>query len=496
MTQRVRKTISINESLLFEQVPGNRSTCDFPPLDVPSGEMADYVPRELLRDDIPGFPELNEVEVVRHFTRLSTHNYHVDLGLYPLGSCTMKYNPKINEKLARIPAFAQAHPLQLHENTQGCLKVLQKLADLLVKITGMDGVTLQPLAGAHGELTGMMLIRAALTARGNPRKKVLIPDSAHGTNPASAVLCGYTTVTLKSNASGCIDLDELRRHLDPDVACLMMTVPNTLGVFEENIQEVARLVHANGSFLYMDGANFNAFIGVARPGDLGVDVMHLNLHKTFSTPHGGGGPGAGPVVVVKELVPFLPMPVVSTKTDGSLFLDYNRPQSIGRVAAFYGNFGILLRALAYILREGSDGLRQVAENAVLNANYIRHHLSRDFHLEYRQPTLHEVVFDDKNQADAGVHTMDMAKRLLDLGFHPPTVYSSWPVPGTMMVEPTESESRAELDAFIDTMRQIAQEARESPKLLQDAPQDIRSTRFDEALAARKPVLIWKETGQA
>ncbi|HNR38815.1 MAG TPA: aminomethyl-transferring glycine dehydrogenase subunit GcvPB [Acidobacteriota bacterium] len=496
MTQRVRKTISINESLLFEQVPGNRSTCDFPPLDVPSGEMADYVPRELLRDDIPGFPELNEVEVVRHYTRLSTHNYHVDLGLYPLGSCTMKYNPKINEKLARIPAFAQAHPLQLHENTQGCLKVLQKLADLLVKITGMDGVTLQPLAGAHGELTGMMLIRAALTARGNPRKKVLIPDSAHGTNPASAVLCGYTTVTLKSNASGCIDLDELRRHLDADVACLMMTVPNTLGVFEANIQEVARLVHANGSFLYMDGANFNAFIGVARPGDMGVDVMHLNLHKTFSTPHGGGGPGAGPVVVVKELVPFLPVPVVSAKTDGSLFLDYNRPQSIGRVAAFYGNFGILLRALAYILREGADGLRQVAENAVLNANYIRHHLSRDFHLEYQQPTLHEVVFDDKNQADAGVHTMDMAKRLLDLGFHPPTVYFPLIVPGAIMIEPTESESKAELDAFIDTMRQIAQEARESPKLLQEAPQDIRSTRFDEALAARKPVLIWKETGQA
>lgn len=496
MTQRVRKTISINESLLFEQVPGNRSTCDFPPLDVPSGEMADYVPRELLRDDISGFPELNEVEVVRHYTRLSTHNYHVDLGLYPLGSCTMKYNPKINEKLARIPAFAQAHPLQLHENTQGCLKVLQKLADLLVKITGMDGVTLQPLAGAHGELTGMMLIRAALTARGNPRKKVLIPDSAHGTNPASAVLCGYTTVTLKSNASGCIDLDELRRHLDADVACVMMTVPNTLGVFEANIQEVARLVHANGSFLYMDGANFNAFIGVARPGDMGVDVMHLNLHKTFSTPHGGGGPGAGPVVVVKEMVPFLPVPVVSAKTDGSLFLDYNRPQSIGRVAAFYGNFGILLRALAYILREGADGLRQVAENAVLNANYIRHHLSRDFHLEYQQPTLHEVVFDDKNQADAGVHTMDMAKRLLDLGFHPPTVYFPLIVPGAIMIEPTESESKAELDAFIDTMRQIAQEARESPKLLQEAPQDIRSTRFDEALAARKPVLIWKETGQA
>ncbi len=496
MTQRVRNTISIDEKLLFEQAPGNRSSCDFPPLDVPSGEMTDYLPAALLRDDIPGFPELNEVEVVRHYTRLSTYNYNVDLGLYPLGSCTMKYNPKINEKLARIPAFVQAHPLQLHENTQGCLKVLQKLADLLVKITGMDGVTLQPLAGAHGELTGMMLIRAALTARGNPRRKVLIPDSAHGTNPASAVLCGYTTVTLKSDASGCIDLDELRRHLDPDVACLMMTVPNTLGVFEKNIQEVARLVHANGSFLYMDGANFNAFIGVARPGDMGVDVMHLNLHKTFSTPHGGGGPGAGPVVVVKELVPFLPVPVVATRPDGNLFLDYNRPQSIGRVAAFYGNFGVLLRALAYILREGSDGLRQVAENAVLNANYIRHHLSRDFHLEYQQPTLHEVVFDDKNQAEAGVHTMDMAKRLLDLGFHPPTVYFPLIVPNAIMIEPTESESKAELDAFIDTMRQIAREAREAPKLLQDAPQDIRNTRFDETLAARKPVLTWKGTGPA
>ncbi len=492
MSERIRKTISINEPLLFEKTAGNRTSFQLPPLDVP----VQPIPAELLRDDIPNFPELNEVEVVRHFTRLSTYNYHIDLGLYPLGSCTMKYNPKINERMARLPAFAQAHPLQLHENTQGCLRLMRELQELLLGITGMAGVTLQPMAGAHGELTGMMLIRAALARRGNPRKKVLIPDSAHGTNPASAVLCGYTTVTLKSNEKGCIDLAELKSHLDPDVACLMLTNPNTLGVFEENIREIAGLVHANGSFLYMDGANFNAFVGVARPSDMGVDVMHLNLHKTFATPHGGGGPGAGPIVVVKELVPLLPVPVVDAHADGSLYLNYNRPESIGRVAGFYGNFAVLVRALTYILRTGSDGLRAVAENAVLNANYLRHHLQDLFHLQYDQPSYHEVVFDDQKQGEKGVHTMDIAKRLLDYGFHPPTVYFPLIVPGAIMIEPTESEPKEELDAFVATLKKIVEEAQAEPARLHEAPTEIRNSRFDETLAARKPVLTWQPPAQA
>jgi len=490
MKERIRPPISLNEPLLFEKAPGQRTGFELPPLRVPAKPIEELLPREMIRRDIPDFPELSEMEVVRHYTRLSTYNYHVDLGLYPLGSCTMKYNPKINEKVARIPAFTQAHPLQLHENTQGCLRMLRLLEELLLKITGLDGITLQPLAGAHGELTGMMLIHAALSNRGNPRRKVLIPDSAHGTNPASAAICGYETVTLKSNAKGCIDLDELRRHLDADTACLMLTNPNTLGVFEENILEIARLVHEAGAFLYMDGANFNAFVGVARPGDMGVDVMHLNLHKTFSTPHGGGGPGAGPVVVGRELVPFLPAPVIGVRGTGELFLDYQRPQSIGKVAGFYGNFGILMRALAYILREGADGLREVAENAVLNANYIRHQLSEDFHLEYTQPTLHEVVFDDRKQSETGVHTMDIAKSLLDQGFHPPTVYFPLIVPGAIMIEPTETEPREELDDFIATMKQLARQSAEAPATLQAAPSSIRNSRFDETTAARKPVLRW------
>lgn len=494
MSTRVRQTISLDEPLLFEKAQGTRTSLQLPALDVPAVLPSDVLPG-LVRNDLDGFPELSELEVVRHYTRLSTYNFHVDLGLYPLGSCTMKYNPKINEKVARESAFLAAHPLQLHENTQGCLRLMRELERDLLAITGLDAVTLQPSAGAHGELTGMMLIRAALENRGNARRKVLIPDSAHGTNPASAALCGYEAVTIKSNERGCIDLEELRKNLDGEVACLMVTNPNTIGVFEENIREVSRLLHENGSFLYMDGANFNAFIGVARPGDMGIDVMHMNLHKTFSTPHGGGGPGSGPVAVVKELEPFLPVPVVAEKHDGTLYLEYNRPQTIGKVSAFYCNFGILVRALAYIKRLGADGLREVAEYAVLNANYIRHKLSDVFHLEYDQPTLHEVVFDDKRQQEKGVSTMDMAKRLLDLGFHPPTVYFPLIVHGALMIEPTETEPKEELDAFVAAMRQIAREAEESPETLHQTPRNIRHTRFDETAAARKPLLTWKQLCQ-
>ncbi|MBN2433114.1 MAG: aminomethyl-transferring glycine dehydrogenase subunit GcvPB [Acidobacteria bacterium] len=496
MTNRVRRHISIDEKLLFDQATGNRSSFELAPLDVDYPGADRLLPRELVREDVPHFPELNEVEVNRHFTRLSTYNYFIDLGLYPLGSCTMKYNPKINEKMARIPSFAEAHPLQLHENTQGCLRLMKHLEEMLLAVTGMAGATLQPLAGAHGEMTGMMLIRAALEARGNPRRTVLIPDSAHGTNPASAVLCGYDAITLKSNSKGCIDLAELREKLDENVACLMLTNPNTLGVFEENILEISRLVHENGSLIYMDGANFNAFMGIARPGEMGIDVMHLNLHKTFSTPHGGGGPGAGPVVVGEELLPFLPVPVIYEKADGELTLDYDRPASIGKVAGFYGNFGVLVRALTYMMRLGRDGIKAVAEHAVLNANYLRHHLQDVYHLEYGQPTMHEVVFDDRYQEEFGVSTMDIAKRLLEYGFHPPTVYFPLIVHGAMMIEPTETETKEELDAFIETMKQIAAEARANPAVFRQAPQALRTARLDETGAARTPILTWQQARES
>jgi len=487
--KKVRRHISQSEGLIFEQsAPGKRGI-ELPPLDVPAVDAAKELGAGFVREEIEGFPEVSEIEVIRHFTRLSTWNYAIDLGMYPLGSCTMKYNPRVNEFVARLEGLATEHPHQPAELAQGCLRILNDLQKCLLEITGMDAATLQPVAGAQGELAGLLLIRAHLESQGNPRKTVLIPDSAHGTNPASVVIAGYEVQNIKSNDRGQVDTDNLREFVTEDVAALMLTNPNTLGVFEERIAEIAEILHRRGALLYMDGANMNALAGVARPGDFGVDVMHLNLHKTFSTPHGGGGPGAGPVVVKKTLEPYLPIPVVVEK-EGKFALDFNRPKSIGRVRAYVGNFGVLLRALAYTLAYG-PGIRQATEDAVLNANYIRRGLEGTFDLPYNLPSMHEVVFSDARQKKRGVGTMDIAKRLIDYGFHPYTTAFPLIVHGALMIEPTESESKQECDLFIDAMRSIAEEAAENPELVKTAPHSTRIGRLDEVSAARKPVLRWK-----
>jgi glycine dehydrogenase subunit 2 len=484
--------VTQNEGLLFEISRPGRVGYSLPELDVPALPEAELIDPRLLRDDdLELMPELSEVDVVRHFTRLSTWNYGVDTGLYPLGSCTMKHNPRLNERVARLEGFANLHPLMPAPLVQGALEVIYRLQECLSKITGFPAVSLQPAAGAHGEMTGMLMIRAALAERGDPRKKVLIPDSAHGTNPASAVICGYAVQTIPSNSEGVIDLEALRRAMDQDVAALMLTNPNTLGKFEPDIEEICRIVHEAGGFVYMDGANMNALMGIVRPADFGVDVMHLNLHKTFSTPHGGGGPGAGPVAASAQLEPFLPLPRVVRAGDGRLTLDFNRPKSIGRVRAYYGNFGVLVRALAYILTLGDEGLRQAAEAAVLNANYIAHHLKDTYEIAYPGRVMHEVVFSDKRQAKYGVRNSDIAKRLIDYGFYPPTMSFPLIVQGALMVEPTETESRQELDLFIEAMKSISAEAMQSPELLKEAPHTTKVSRLDEVAAARKPVLRWR-----
>jgi len=486
--------VSRDEPLLFEKGGPGRRGFDLPAPDVPATEPAGLIDPSLLRETIAGMPELAESEVVRHFTRLSSWNYHVDLGLYPLGSCTMKYSPKVNEALARLEGFSGVHPYLPDPAVQGALEVQKTLADCLAEITGMDAVSLQPAAGAHGELTGLLIIRAWHEGRENPRRKILVPDSAHGTNPASVAISGYTVEHLRSNASGTVDLPHLRELAGPDVAGIMITNPNTLGIFESGIDEIARIVHAAGGLVYMDGANLNAMMGITRPGDFGVDVLHLNLHKTFTTPHGGGGPGSGPLAVTARLEPYLPYPVIREKPDGALVLDYDRPSSIGKVRAFHGHFGVHVRALAYILAAGATGLREVTEVAVLNANYIRKHLDGVYDLPYDAPTLHEVVFSDRIQERHGIRAGDIAKRLIDYGFHPPTVSFPLIVPGALMIEPTETEDRQELDLFIDAMKAIAREAEENPELVRTAPHSTRIGRVDELAAARKPVLRWTPEG--
>src|ERR1700678_2493183 len=476
-----------NEDLMFEKSSPGKKAYRLAELDVPAIDAASLLGASV-RTDLGVMPELSEIEIIRHFTRLSTWNYAIDLGMYPLGSCTMKYNPRVNEAVARMEGIAEAHPYQPESLSQGCLGIMKTLSDALIEITGMDAITLQPAAGAHGEFTGILLVRAYHESKGNPRKKILIPDSAHGTNPATAAGCGYEVANLKSNAEGMVDIAELERMVDEDTAALMLTNPSTIGVFESEIHKIADILHAKGALLYMDGANMNALVGKTRPGDFGVDVMHLNLHKTFSTPHGGGGPGSGPVACKKILEPFLPTPVLVTRSDGKLGLEYKRPQSVGRVRMFYGNFGMFVRALAYIMANGPDGLRQTTEDAVLNANYIRKNLEDVYELPYRTPTLHEVVFSDRRQTQQGVKTGDIAKRLIDYGFHPYTTSFPLIVPGALMIEPTESESKEELDLFIDAMRQIAREAEENPELVLSAPHATRISRLDETLAARKPVL--------
>ena len=485
---KATRHVSINEGLLFEQsAPGKRGM-ELPPLDVPPVDAGAALGPEFARRAVEHFPEVSEIEVIRHFTRLSTWNYAIDLGMYPLGSCTMKYNPRVNEFVARLEGLATEHPLQPIELSQGCLRILRALEGVLEEVTGMDAVTLQPCAGAQGEYAGIAIIRAYLADRGNPRRKVLVPDSAHGTNPATAATAGYEVVNIRSDANGRIDLAHLAEYATEDVAALMVTNPNTVGIFEQDIARAAEILHGRGALLYMDGANMNALAGITRPGDFGVDVMHMNLHKTFSTPHGGGGPGAGPVAVKKHFEPFLPFPVLVEK-DGALAWDSHRPKSIGRLRAFCGNFGVLVRALAYALAYG-PGMVEATRDAVLNANYIRKKLEDVYDLPYRQPSMHEVVFSDARQKKNGVNTVDIAKRLIDYGFHPYTTAFPLIVPGALMIEPTESESRRELDLFVEAMRSIAAEAAETPELVKTAPHSTRVGRLDEVGAARKPVLRW------
>lgn len=516
---KVTSHINHNEALIFERSQPGRIGYRLPPLDVEEQPITAIVPQQFLRDDnLEGVPEVSEVDVIRHFVRMSTWNYSIDLGMYPLGSCTMKYNSRLNEKVARISGFAGLHPLTEAEDAQGALQVIYELQEHLKEITGLPGISLQPAAGAHGEMTGVMIIRAYIDARDGgtasaKRRVMLIPDSAHGTNPASAHLSGFSVKTIRSTPEGLTDLDHLREVCaGGDVAGLMLTNPNTLGLFERNIQEICRIVHDAGGLVYMDGANMNALVGIARPGDMGVDVIHLNLHKTFSTPHGGGGPGCGPCCCTAELEPFLPVPRI-IKTEGgsveietrnakletrnSVFkLDFNYSQSIGRVKAFFGNYGMMLRALAYIQTHGNDGLREATEAAVLNARYIAHALTSDYDKPFNAPPMHEVVFTDKRQTRKGVHTLDIAKRLIDYGFHPMTIYFPLIVQGAMLIEPTESVGHQELDQFIEAMRSIAHEAVEDPELVLNAPHTTRIGRLDEAAAARKPVLRWKPSVKA
>src|SRR5216110_676159 len=500
---KVTAHISHNEALIFERSQPGRAGFSLPPLDVDETSLDEIIPRNFQRDDnLAGMPEVSEVDVIRHFTRISTWNYSIDLGMYPRGSCTMKYNSRLNEKVARIANFANLHPLASEADAQGALEVIYELQQHLAEITGLPGISLQPAAGAHGEMTGIMIIRAFIDARDGKeasatRRTMLIPDSAHGTNPASAHLSGFTVRTIRSTAEGFTDLDHLRELCaHGDVAGLMLTNPNTLGLFEKNIQEICRTVHEAGGLVYMDGANMNALVGVARPGDMGVDVIHLNLHKTFSTPHGGGGPGSGPCCCTRELEPFLPVPRVvriptGRDSDRVFKLDPNYPQSIGRVKAFLGNYGMMLRALAYILTHGYDGLREATEAAVLNARYIAHGLVSEYEKPFAAAPMHEVVFTDKRQSRQGVHTLDIAKRLIDYGFHPMTIYFPLIVSGAMLIEPTESVGRQELDQFIEAMRSIAREAIEDPELVMNAPHTTRIGRLDEAAAARRPVLHWR-----
>ncbi|MGE8204491.1 aminomethyl-transferring glycine dehydrogenase subunit GcvPB [Heyndrickxia sp. NPDC080065] len=482
----------VDQPLIFEITKPGRIGYSLPELDVPEIDINDYLSSEYVREEQAQLPEVSELDIMRHYTALSKKNHGVDSGFYPLGSCTMKYNPKINESVARFPGFAHIHPLQDESTVQGALELMYDLQQHLIEITGMDEVTLQPAAGAHGEWTGLMMIRAFHEANGDVnRTKVIVPDSAHGTNPASATVAGLETVTVKSDENGLVDLDDLRRLVGSDTAALMLTNPNTLGLFEENILEMAEIVHDAGGKLYYDGANLNAVLSKARPGDMGFDVVHLNLHKTFTGPHGGGGPGSGPVGVKKDLIPFLPKPVLVKENDQFVF-DYNRPQSIGRVKPYYGNFGINVRAYTYIRTMGPDGLKAVTENAVINANYMMRRLAEYYDLPYDRHCKHEFVLSGKRQKKLGVRTLDIAKRLLDFGYHPPTIYFPLNVEECMMIEPTETESKETLDAFIDAMIQIAKETEENPEIVQEAPHTTVVKRLDETQAARKPVLRYSK----
>jgi glycine dehydrogenase subunit 2 len=481
-----------DEPLLFERNPkrSRRQGALLPRLDLPAVDPASVLPADQLREPDSSLPDLGELEVSQHFHRLSQLNYAVDEGLYPLGSCTMKYNPRLCELVTRFPGLADLHPLQPETQIQGGLRLMWELEAALKMITGMAGITLQPAAGAHGELTGILMIRKALEARGVSRDTVLSPDSAHGTNPATAAFGGYRTVELPSGDDGTVDMAALDRLMDEKVAAVMLTVPNTLGVFEHQIVEISRLVHERGGLVYLDGANLNAFLGRALPGLMGADAMHINLHKTFATPHGGGGPGAGPVAVSETLLPYLPVPRV-VRDDERFRLLWDDPDSIGPMRGYYGNFLVLVRALAYILSMGEQGLREVSEVAVLYANIVRHRLVGAYHLKYQSPCMHEVVLDDANQRQHGVENTDIAKRLLDFGFHPPTMSFPLIVPGALMIEPTETAAPEEVEAFCDAMLEIAREAESDPDRVRSAPHETPVRRVDEVQAARQQVVRWQ-----
>ncbi len=488
------RSLSKYEPLIFElSSPGHRGYF-LPKSDVPAKPLTELVPEGMLRKKDPHLPQVSEIDVARHFTRLSNLNFGVDTGFYPLGSCTMKYNPKVNEALVRLPGFSWLHPYQPEETVQGALQLMYELEVFLAEITGMDKMTLQPAAGAHGELCGIKIIKAYHEKKGDfKRDTVIVPDSAHGTNPATARMAGYNVVEIKSNTNGEVDVEALRAAVNDQTAALMLTNPNTLGLFESQISEIAQIVHDAGGLLYYDGANANAIMGITRPGDMGFDVVHLNLHKTMSTPHGGGGPGAGPVGVKEFLAPFLPMPTVAyDKAEDFYFLNYDRPDSIGRMKAYYGNFAVLVKAYTYIRALGREGLKEASQMAVLNANYLKKLISEHYEIAHDRLCKHEFVATPKRQLQYGIHTTDIAKRMLDYGYHPPTIYFPLNVPEAMMFEPTETESKGTLERFAEIMGQIAKECEENPDLVKNAPLETVIGRPDEVKAAKDQIVRWTE----
>jgi glycine dehydrogenase subunit 2 len=485
----VRSGIAFDEPLIFEYGSKGRHGASLPSADVPRADAKTLL-GSAFREDAPPLPEVSEPEAFRHFVRLSQQNFAIDLGMYPLGSCTMKYNPKVNEWAARLKGFARLHPYAPESMLQGALELMYRLERGLAEVCGMDRVSLQPAAGAQGELTGLMMIRAHHQAQGRSPKKVLIPDTAHGTNPASCALNGFDSVSFPGSAGGTVSAELLAPYIDDDVAAIMITNPNTVGLFESELPRIAQMVHDKGGLVYGDGANLNALMGRARPGDLGIDVMQFNLHKTFTTPHGGGGPGCGPVGYKALLDPYAPTPTVEQRKDGSYYFDFGRTKSVGKVRSFYGNFGMMVRAYTYLREMGAEGLKAATDLAVLNANYLRARLGEEWHVAYDRTCMHEVVISDRQLKQTGVTTLDVAKRLLDYGFHPPTVYFPLVVKGAMLIEPTETETKQTLDEFVDVMSKIKDEAEEKPELLKGAPHLTRLRRLDETRAARKPVLRW------
>ncbi len=476
-------------TLIFDRSSKGTSETYLPKADA-TKEVSNWIPQNLLRKTPPQLPEVGELEVIRHFTELSQNTFSIDTNFYPLGSCTMKYNPRVNEKVSALPGFADLHPFQPDGTTQGILRVMKELERYLAEIAGMEAVSLQPAAGAQGELTGLLLIKAYHKKNGDShRNEVLIPDSAHGTNPASCTFCGYRTITVKSNADGGVNLEDLKKKISDKTAAMMITNPSTLGLFEQNIVEISKLIHDAGGQMYMDGANMNAILGRTRPGDFGIDVMHYNLHKTFSTPHGGGGPGSGPVACKEHLEPYLPFPRI-LEEEGTLKLDHSHGESIGMMKSFWGNIGMHIRAYAFIRRYGAQGLRDISSHAVLNANYVRVKLRNHFQMPFDRICMHEFVASGNRQKKQGVRTLDIAKRLLDYGVHPPTIYFPLTVPECLMIEPTETERKSILDRFSDVMISIAQECKENPEMVKKAPHTMSVKRLDEVRASKKPIVRW------